>query len=242
MNSYGPMAELYDSLMYDVDYNQWAAYLDGLLKKYQAPGKRVFETACGTGNITLPMKKMGWDIQGSDISMDMLMAAQEKARTRGLKLEFICQDMEHIQVENRDAILSACDGVNYLTEGLDGFFEGAFHGLKPGGVLAFDISSSYKLREIVGDQLFFDDGDDVTWIWQNTLEENRVCMEVSFFVRKGGIYIRRDESHVQRIYEAEEVLAAMKKAGFQEVRAFGFLTEQPPKAQEERIQFIGKRP
>lgn len=242
MNSYSQMAELYDSLMYDVEYDGWAEYIDRLLKKYNAPGRRVFETACGTGSLTIRLKKMGWDVQASDLSGEMLMAAQEKARKNGLKVEFICQDMRKIDVENRDAVICACDGVNYLTEGLAEFLQGVYRGLKKGGVIAFDISSSYKLREIVGDQLFFDDGDDVTWIWQNSLEKNTVHMELSFFIRNGGIYIRKDESHVQRIYETEEVLEAMRAAGFVQCGAFGFLTETAPEKDAERIQFIGKKP
>lgn len=242
MNSYTAMAQVYDSLMYDVDYDAWAAYLDGLLKAWGAPGKRVFETACGTGSLTLRLKRLGWDIQGADLSPEMLMAAQEKARKSGLRLEFACQDMREIRVENRDAIVCACDGVNYLTEGLERFLAGAYRGLRPGGVLAFDISSSYKLRQMAKDQLYFDDGDDVTWFWQNTQEGRLVHMELSFFLRNGGIYIRKDETHTQRIYETEEILEAMGQAGFRRQAAYGFLTEEPPGEREERIQFVGQKP
>ena len=64
-NSYTALAEAYDALMYDVDADAWAAYLDMLLGG--AP-KRVFEAACGTGNITLGLLEKGYDVTACDIS------------------------------------------------------------------------------------------------------------------------------------------------------------------------------
>lgn len=75
-NSYTALAEAYDALMYDVDADAWAAYLDMLLGG--AP-KRVFEAACGTGNITLGLLEKGYDVTACDISEDMVDRAARKA-------------------------------------------------------------------------------------------------------------------------------------------------------------------
>ncbi len=39
----------------------------------------VCDLACGTGNITIPLAKRGYDMTGVDISEDMLNIAREKA-------------------------------------------------------------------------------------------------------------------------------------------------------------------
>ena len=38
----------------------------------------VCDLACGTGNITIPLAKRGYDMTGVDISEDMLNIAREK--------------------------------------------------------------------------------------------------------------------------------------------------------------------
>ncbi len=58
--SYTALAGFYDRLMGDIDYDAWADYLHGLLQKAGRQVRRVGEAACGTGNLTLRMRKMGY--------------------------------------------------------------------------------------------------------------------------------------------------------------------------------------
>ena len=62
-------------------------------------------------------------------------------------------------------------------------------------------------------------------------------MELTFFERgKNGLYTRYDESHIQYIYEEEEIISALKEAGFA-VRTEGHLG----KDKKQRINFICKK-
>ena len=56
---YEKLAEFYDELMGDVDYDAWAEYIHSLLQKAEIPVKKVFETACGTGMLSIRLRKMG---------------------------------------------------------------------------------------------------------------------------------------------------------------------------------------
>ena len=62
MESYTALAGFYDALMHDIDYDGWAQYLSKLLQKAHRDIKRIGEAACGTGNLTLRLKKAGYDI------------------------------------------------------------------------------------------------------------------------------------------------------------------------------------
>ena len=53
--------------------------------------------------------------------------------------------------------------------------------LKKGGAFIFDISSPHKLRNIIGDNLFAEDRDDVSYIWFNSLSGDSVIMDLTFF-------------------------------------------------------------
>ena len=62
MNQYGNFAYVYDQLMDDVDYDAWVKYIENLIEKSGASVKNILELACGTGNITIPLAKKGYDI------------------------------------------------------------------------------------------------------------------------------------------------------------------------------------
>ncbi|MBQ2985330.1 MAG: class I SAM-dependent methyltransferase, partial [Clostridia bacterium] len=142
---YGKFAGLYDPLMKDVDYDRWAEYIASFLPEGSL---RIADCACGTGEITLRLARLGHIMTGVDISEDMLRVASEKARKAALKIPFICQDMAKLTLHRpQDAIVCACDGVNYLDsiEDAEEFFAAAHNALKPKGMLLFDVSSKYKL-------------------------------------------------------------------------------------------------
>ena len=155
-----------------------------------------------------------------DLSEEMLRAAQDKARRAGEPVRFIRQDMRALELHRPvDAVISICDGVNYLLTDadLDAFFASAARNLRPGGVLAFDISTREKLGAMDG-QVYFEDGNDITWMWRNALSGDTLVMDLTFFERRpGGMYARHDERHTQRLHDPEKLIKMMKKAGFADI-------------------------
>lgn len=240
--TYGPFAALYDKLMADVDYAAWADYLATFLP----PKASVAECACGTGEITLRLARKGFRMIGLDISPAMLDVAGQKARRYGQRIPFICQDMRSLALHRPvQAILCPCDGVNYLTRPEDAaaFFAAAHRALEEGGQLLFDISSAYKLSQVLGCNTFAQDAGDCAYIWQNIYdgESRLVEMELTFFQREGdGRYRRFTERHIQRAHGAEELLALLEAAGFQ-AAAYSAFTREPIGQQDERIQFVAKK-
>lgn len=115
---------------------------------------------------------------GLDISEDMLGVASEKLRKNGLTVPLICMDMAEFCVHTpADAILCACDGVNYLTsvERTAAFFSSSFRALKPGGTLLFDVSTKYKLERIIANNTFASDEGDAAYIWDNSYDARGPC-------------------------------------------------------------------
>lgn len=47
--SYQALAAVYDLLMEEIDYQQWADYIHSLLEEQHCPGKRLLDLGCGTG-------------------------------------------------------------------------------------------------------------------------------------------------------------------------------------------------
>lgn len=245
MIQYGAFAHSYDQMMHDVDYVAWAAYLDSFLKEHHV--RTVIDCACGTGMITVALAKAGYTMIGTDISEDMLMEARMNALKNGLRfLPFVCQDMTVLEVHHPvDAVISTCDGINYLTEkeDADRFFQRVWSSLKPGGLLLFDLSSVYKMEKVLGNETFTEITEDYAYIWSNAFDpEINMCgMDLTFFVRDGEIWRRFTEQHLQRAYRESELKQLLERNGFEVVGVYDAFSREPVKADSERIQFVARK-
>ena len=76
--SYTAFAYVYDELMDNVPYDDWAEYLIGLLKENGVADGLVCELGCGTGQMTRRLAAAGYDMIGIDLSEDMLEVAREQ--------------------------------------------------------------------------------------------------------------------------------------------------------------------
>lgn len=245
---YTAFAAVYDRLMRDVDYEAWARHYARLLAGAHVHGGNVCECACGTGSLTLPLRRLGYRMTGVDLSRDMLSQAAQKARDAGLEIPFVCQDMCHLQLHRRqDAILCTCDGVNYLTtpDRARRFFRAAYAQLKPGGALIFDVSTPEKLSGTLGDHTLGCQEEDISYIWQNAYHPRTrtVDMRLSIFVGDtDGRYQRLEETQTQRAHTLEELTKYLAEAGFADIRAYGKLALRAPWPGDERWHIRAIRP
>lgn len=246
LHAYTAFAGCYDRLMRDVDYDGWAAYLDEFLFAHGRPIKSVLDCACGTGAISLRLQKRGYLVTGLDRSADMLRIAMEHARRSGVTMPFVQQDMRFIQLHRPvDAIVCACDGVNYLTSMADvgAFLSSARDALQPGGLLLFDCSSEYKLFKVLGDHAFGEAEEEYVYLWQNHYDAKAKLsqMQLTCLIKQGMLYERFDERHVQRAHSIGELTGALEAAGFAQVRAYAAFTKNEACAKSERIQYAAVR-
>lgn len=240
--AYAVLAPLYDRLTdRDIDYSKWCedyCTLAGLTR-----GQTVLEAACGTGKMTAQLLRRGLRVTGTDISPQMLTVAGETCRKLGTTPVLALCDMRTLKTHRPvDAVLCTCDGVNYLTQDADAaaFFSSAFAALKPGGILAFDISSAQKLRGMDG-QVYYDDRQDVTCLWTNALDGDVLQMELTFFVRKDqALYQRVDETHRQRAYAPEKLETLLMQTGFEAVQIV--LPSDTPAWRRGRVHITARKP
>ena len=208
MSAYSILAKYYDTLMGDFDYDGYYEFISDVLI-----GEGV-DLACGSGEMTVRLAKGGRKMIGMDMSGEMLNVATQKAKKLGLDVKWINQDMTQLQLNHAvDFITCVCDGVNYVQgKDIQKFFDKVYCALKGGGKFVFDISSSYKLENILGDNLFCEDYDDVTYIWSNSLGKGYVDMDIDFFEKiEGDTYRRIEESHRQYIHTIDFIKTCLDK-------------------------------
>ena len=142
MNSKYKVGDLiYDANVYDgmnTDLTDLKFYKKWLPKNKDA---RLLELCCGTGRLTLPIAKDGYNISGVDITSSMLEQAKVKASEAGLEVEFIEADIRTLDLpEKYDLIFIPFNSIHHLYKNDDLFkvFNAVKNHLKEGGLFLFD--------------------------------------------------------------------------------------------------------
>ena len=112
--AYGEFSNFYDNYMAHVNYDQWAAKINVWTDQFSKHSpKRIFEIACGTGEITKRLVKQGREVMGGDISDIMLHIAAKKSND----ITFFRHDMlDSLPTTDIDLAVCVFDSINYLLE------------------------------------------------------------------------------------------------------------------------------
>ncbi|MFC3882994.1 class I SAM-dependent DNA methyltransferase [Bacillus songklensis] len=241
--SYGRFAYVYDRLMADVPYDEWVRYVRRELERIGLHQPKILDVACGTGQVTVRLAKEGYEVTGIDLSDDMLMVAQERARQEGLSIPLFQQNMAELELgEQFDCVGIFCDSLNYLRspEEVKRTFSSVYRHLKPGGLFVFDIHSLYKIDFIFAEETFAYTGEEVSYIWEcfRGEDEHSVEHELTFFVQDDtGRYERFDECHQQRTFPIGTYEKWLRDAGFDHVSVTADFSENPPANTSQRLFF-----
>ena len=214
---FGSVAEFYEySMRNNCDYSGWAKYVTDIIKKANPSAKTGLDVACGSGFFTRALKKVGYDVTGIDIQPEMLTAAKNECSKERLNLTFMLGDMTNLKVFNKvDFITVINDGINCLpSEKLIKAFKSMANALKKGGILHFDVSSEYKLKQVIANNTFCEDDDEYSYIWFNALYEDRVEMDMSVFLKRGEHYVKKESTLTEYIHTDSVLENALEQAGF----------------------------
>ncbi|MBO5867267.1 MAG: hypothetical protein J6Q55_04385, partial [Clostridia bacterium] len=140
-----------------------------------------------------------------------------------------------------DFVTIVNDGVNYLSPQETPSFFGKVHSaIKSGGTFIFDVSSQYKLTQVVANNVFFVDDEDVTCLWNNVCDGNSVQMDLTFFVKQGKAYNRHDESHLQYVHPTQQLTTQLQHAGF-DVKLYDCYTSNAVTDTTQRVTFVATK-
>ena len=113
----------------------------------------------------------------------MLSEAERKIRDLGFAAKFVCQDICELNLNTTFNLITCClDSTNYILEeeNFRKYLLGVHDLLKPDGLFIFDINSYYKLTNVLGNNVYNYDSDNVVYIWENYLENDIVEMSLTF--------------------------------------------------------------
>lgn len=248
MEAYSDFASVYDILMDNVPYEEWAEYLYRQFRKYQITDGLLLDLGCGTGSMTEQMAARGYDMIGVDLSEEMLEVALDKKYESGHDILYLQQDMREFELYGTvRGIYSVCDSVNYILEkeDLTRTFYWVNNYLDPEGIFVFDFNTEYKYREVIGRRTIAENRDECSFIWENYYNHTSMIneYELTLFVREdeeASLYRKYQESHFQKAYTLREMRGLLEKAGLKFVAAYDAYTKKAPMYTSERITVIAR--
>lgn len=228
-------------------------------------GQPVLDLGCGTGRLLRPLLRAGIDIDGCDISADMLEQCRRKAAAEGLEARLYPAPMHTFQLPRRYRTIFMCGAL-----GLAGSREKDLEALKrchahlePGGALIFNIQAEYNRPsswsqwlpeqrralpqpwpESVEPCVAADGSEHFGWFRVAALDpfEQRCTLEVRLEKRVGGQVVAQEAySLVENLYFKPEVMRMLELAGFRELQVTGDYSDAPATAEHNEIVFTAIR-
>lgn len=237
MDNYTSFASVYDSLMWDFEYDKVYKFIDSIVKEKNIGGNKCLELCCGTGNLTQYLVE-DYIVDAIDLSEDMLSMAYQKLSDKNVK--FYKQDMNNLMFDDKfDLVVSSCDSINYLLEekNIENLFKWVYEHLYENGLFVFDMNSIYKFINMK--ETYVDESEDVFYIWENFYDEenNLNTYSVNFFKNIGDLYERFYEEHIQRAYSIDYLINTLKDIGFK-VQVFDDYSREINLTESSRLTFV----
>lgn len=250
MAGYGDFAYYYDMLTENVDYESRCEYICNLLAENGVGKGILLDLACGTGTMSMLLSDKGYDVIGVDASEDMLSVAQEKKMESGKDIMFLCQRMEELDLFGTiNAAVCTLDSINHITDGktVEKVFSKVSLFMEDKGLFLFDVNTPYKHREILGDNTFIYDMDDVYCVWQNSTDKDTLLTEVSLDIfekdteEEEDVYYRYSEEFSEKGYELSEIEKWLTKNKFEVLGVFEEMTKKAVSENTQRAVFLARK-
>ena len=238
---------IYDANIYD-GMNTNLADLE-FYKRWLPKNKkaRILELCCGTGRLTLPIAKDGYDISGVDFTASMLEQAKSKASKDGLEIEFMEADIRTLELpEKYDLIFIPFNSIHHLYENDDLFkaFNTVKNHLKKGGLFLFDcfnpniqfiVESEKEQKQIA--EYTTADGRLVlinqSMRYEHTTQINRI--EWHYYIN--GVFDSIQNLDM-RLFFPQELDSYLEWSGFNVIHKFGGFEEEAFNDQSEKQIFV----
>lgn len=135
---------------------------------------------------------------------------------------YLCQDITDFELYGTvRAVVSTCDSLNYVAkpDELLKTFKLVNNYLDPDGIFIFDMNAPEKYEQVLKDNVFAENRDDASFIWENSFDEesriNEYALTLFLQDEETGLFEKTEEYHYQRAYSRDEILSLLEKAGFE---------------------------
>lgn len=234
-------------------------------QQFVETGQPALDVACGTGRLLLPYLRAGLDVDGCDVSPDMLALCRAAAEREGLQVNLYAQPMHELDIPRRYRTIFICGGFGLgATRAQDRqALVRLYEHLEPGGLLVLDIEMPYadegqwqywlkeKRRTLPqpwpasGDRKVGSDGAEYELI-ARAVEldplEQRVGWQMRARMWGDGALIADEESGLTaNLYFRHELAWMLEQTGFRDIDVLGAHSGAPATADDNFLVFTARR-
>ncbi|WP_461218915.1 class I SAM-dependent methyltransferase [Lapidilactobacillus salsurivasis] len=186
---------------------------------------RILEAGVGTGRMLIPLLQKGLQVDGIDLSTEMLDQCRENLQAAGLTADLFHQDLTHLQLDRTyQAIIMPTGSFDLLPKAqILSVLQGFYQHLAPDGFLLFDtaLPSDFKPGEVTVDSFPLDQQRGI--LFTSTSEQfdwhhQKVSYSHRYELLDQGQVVQSELSHfVLYWYGPTEMRLLLEKAGFQTI-------------------------
>lgn len=226
MKFYTELSNVYD-IVFPLDKDT-VKFLSENLK----PGDTVLDLACGTGEYSIALGKLGANVIGVDLNGDMIRMAEKK--TNALNVSFIEDDMTSLYNNKNKYNLVFCIGNSIVHLGnknkIEKFIKDMYNALCDGGVMVIQTINFDRILKNNIDSLPAIDRSDVGVNFIRKYNYNKAEDKLDFNTE----LIINNESGENRYFNSvplimlmkDDIIPMIKGAGFKNVEIYGSFTKK----------------
>lgn len=249
----------------------WAEFNEGgpeieFFRSYVEAGQPALDLGCGTGRLLLPWLRAGLDVDGCDMSPDMIALCREAVEREGLTTNLYAQAMHELDLPRRYRTIVVCGALGLggrradTREGLRRVYEQ----LEPGGTLVIDNEVPYvggmqwkywqaEARAELprpwgepGERRAGSDGAEYALrsrlVAFDPLEQQTTGEMRAWMWRDGELVAEEEHRLDMTLYFTHEVVLMLELAGFVDIELRAGYADRPPAVDDDFVVFLARRP
>jgi SAM-dependent methyltransferase len=256
---YGLVARWWD------EFNRDGPEIEYFRRFIEAGDGPALDAPCGTGRLLLPYLRAGLDVDGADVSPDMLALCRARAEREGLSARLYAQALHELDLPRRYRTIVVCGGF-----GLGGSrehdvraLERLHSHLEPGGTLVLDNEVPYadglawrhwhkearrelpRPRKEPGERRTGSDGAEYALrarlLALDPLEQ-LLTYEMRAWMWQDGELVAEEQHELRMtVYFTHELELMLERAGFSDIDVQAGHTGAPPTGDDDFVVFIARR-
>ncbi len=227
------------------------AYYRDAIKRF---GEPVLDLGCGTGRILLPLVAEGFDIDGADVSADMIEQARTLAEGRAIEPRLTVQPMHELAPERSYQTIYACGsfGLGSTVEQDAESLRRIHAALDDGGALLLTDQELPRPERrpsaewpTTGERRRAADGDEIEVVGRLAAVDanpQRLTREIRARLWRGGTLVTEETRRLTETdYSVSELEQMLRDAGFRAITVEGNYTGRPATADDAMVTITARK-
>ena len=226
---YDRFASKYDVMISDKRYDEDLPFFNGIFKKHNV--KSILDCSCGTGKHVIKFSQLGFEVTGSDVSIEMINKAKRNAELLGAGVDFVQADFKRLADvldKKFDCVVCLGNSLNHESEekGILSALRSMYDVLRNKGVVIIQIRNLPKLvkerRRIFPIHFHKEpNGDRKIFFYVLDFYRTKVKFNVISFLEFNEKPTFEADSVDYRIISAQKLIELMRKIGYRQLKIYG---------------------